>query len=214
LVRDKHDQRAFGPLASHGGLDRNSDDHLGGGDASLVNTGGRYCSPPTVPLAVSRKNQGGTNYDLPLPLIGSPAIECRSGGGSNVYQIVVGFPSAVVFDHASITSGSGTVTGASGNGTTTVTIDLSGVVNQQTINVTVFGVNDGSGAHDLVIPMSVLIGDTNASGAVNSSDVSQTKSKSGQPVTSANFRADVTANGAITATDVSLVRSRSGTALP
>jgi hypothetical protein len=62
--------------------------------------------------------------------------------------------------------------------------------------------------------MDVLLGDTTANGFVNSADVSQTQSQSGQPVTGANFREDVTANGFINSADVSLVQSKSGTSLP
>jgi hypothetical protein len=62
--------------------------------------------------------------------------------------------------------------------------------------------------------MAVLIGDTTANGAVNSSDVAQTQSQSGQPVTSGNFREDVTVNGSINSSDIALVQSKSGTALP
>ena len=54
------------------------------------------------------------------------------------------------------------------------------------------------------------MGDTNANGVVNASDVSQTKSQSGQAVTGANFRTDVIVNGTINASDVSVVKSRSG----
>ena len=45
-------------------------------------------------------------------------------------------------------------------------------------------------------------GDTNANGVVNASDVGQTKSQSGQAVTSSNFRTDVTVNGTINASDL------------
>jgi len=62
--------------------------------------------------------------------------------------------------------------------------------------------------------MSVLVGDTTASGAVNSSDIAQTQSQSGQPVTSSNFREDVTVSGAINSSDIALVQSKSGTGLP
>ena len=62
--------------------------------------------------------------------------------------------------------------------------------------------------------MGVLIGDTSANGAVNSSDISQSKSQSGQAVTAANFRQDVTVSGSINSSDISLVKSKSGTALP
>ena len=62
--------------------------------------------------------------------------------------------------------------------------------------------------------MDVLIGDTTANGAVNSSDIAQTQSESGHAVTASNFREDVTTNGAINSSDIGLVQSKSGTALP
>jgi hypothetical protein len=93
----------------------------------------------------------------------------------------------------------------------TVTIPLTNVTNAQTIQVRVNGVN---GFSNFVIPMSVLVGDTNGNGSVNASDLSQTKAHSGEAVTAANFRTDVNVNGSINATDVSLVKSASGTSLP
>jgi hypothetical protein len=60
----------------------------------------------------------------------------------------------------------------------------------------------------------VLAGDTTANGAVNSSDIAQTQSQSGQLVTSSNFREDVTLNGSINSSDIVFVQSKSGTALP
>ena len=62
--------------------------------------------------------------------------------------------------------------------------------------------------------MGVLAGDTTANRAVNSSDIAQTQSQSGQPVNANNFREDVTANGVINSSDIALVQSQSGTALP
>jgi hypothetical protein len=62
--------------------------------------------------------------------------------------------------------------------------------------------------------MDILVGDTTANGRVNSSDISQTQSQSGQAVTSANFREDVTVNGGINSSDIGLVQAQSGTALP
>jgi len=61
--------------------------------------------------------------------------------------------------------------------------------------------------------MSVLSVDTTRNGAVNSSDIAQTQSQSGQLVTSTNFREDVTANGLIDSSDIALVQSKSGIAL-
>ncbi|MEP6686558.1 MAG: dockerin type I domain-containing protein, partial [Verrucomicrobiota bacterium] len=84
----------------------------------------------------------------------------------------------------------------------------------QTINVTLFGVDNGSGPSNSVIPMSVLIGDTGGNGAVTASDVSQTKAQSGQTAGASNFREDVNVSGAVSAADVSLVKSKAGTTLP
>ena len=161
-------------------------------------------------LATSR--MGG--FDVTLPLSGTPGIECRSGGVNNVYHIVVTFLNAVTFTGASVTSGTGMVTSATGSGTTIVTVNLNGVTNAQTLMVTLFGVNDGSSTNDITIPMSILVGDTNGNGAVNGTDVSQTKSRSGQVVGATNYRSDINANGVINASDVSLVKSKSGTAIP
>jgi len=60
----------------------------------------------------------------------------------------------------------------------------------------------------------VLAGDTTANRIVNSSDIAQTQSQSGQPVTASNFREDVTVNGEINSSDISFVQANSGTALP
>jgi hypothetical protein len=49
---------------------------------------------------------------------------------------------------------------------------------------------------------------------VNSADVAQTKSQSGQTISGTNAREDVTVDGALNSADVSLVKSKSGTALP
>jgi hypothetical protein len=62
--------------------------------------------------------------------------------------------------------------------------------------------------------MGVLIGDTTGDGFVNSADISQAKSQSGNAVTSANFREDVNTDGFLNSADISLVKSKSGTALP
>lgn len=73
---------------------------------------------------------------------------------------------------------------------------------------------DGTNTGDVLIPMGVLLGDASENGTVNSTDVSQTKVKSGEAVDATNFRSDVTVNGSINRSDVSTVKLRSGTALP
>jgi len=95
-------------------------------------------------------------------------------------------------------------------------VNLTGVANQQYITVNLTGAHDSIG-HSGDIPgpqMGVLIGDTTASGLVNSSDIAQTQSQSGQVVTASNFREDVTVNGSINSSDIASVQSKSGTGLP
>ncbi len=62
--------------------------------------------------------------------------------------------------------------------------------------------------------MDVLLGDTTADGAVNSADIGQTKSKSGQLVGAGNFRNDVTVDGSLNSADIGQVKKQSGTGLP
>jgi hypothetical protein len=88
------------------------------------------------------------------------------------------------------------------------------VSNAQTLTVTLLGMNDGTNTYDTSVQMGVLIGDTTGDGFVNSADISQTKSQSGNAVTSSNFREDVNVDGFINSADISLVKSKSGTALP
>jgi hypothetical protein len=168
----------------------------------------------TTPVASSRKQQGATTFNIDLPFSGPAGVECRSPGANNAYQIILTFGLPITFNSASVTSGMGNIASVTGNGTATVTINLTGVTNAQTIMVLLSGVNYGAGMGDVPIRMSVLIGDTSGNGVVNASDVSQTKAQSGQPVTASNFREDVNGNGSINASDVSLVKSKSGTALP
>ena len=113
-----------------------------------------------------------------------------------------------------MTSGTGSVSGSPIVAGNVVTINLTGVTNAQTIIVTLSNVSDGVNTGNVVVPMSVLQGDTSGNGAVSGTDVSQTKLRSGQAVSASNFRDDVVVNGAINGTDVSAVKLKSGTALP
>ena len=141
-------------------------------------------------------------------------IECRSGGANNDYQLVFTFPSVVTFNSAAVRAGNGSVNSSSGNGTSGITLNLTSVTNAQKITITLAGVNDGTNTGDLDVQMGVLFGDISGNGTVNATDVSQTKTQSGNAVTASNFRADVNTNGAINASDVSAVKAKSGTALP
>lgn len=178
----------------------------------------QFSGPGTVLVttqAVSRQAHGNAgSFDVDLPLTGLPGLESRSGGPNGDHQLVITFLNAVTFQSAAVIEGTGTVANTSGNGTNTVVISLTGVTNAQFIVVSLSGVNDGTTTSDLNIAVTVLAGDTNGDGTVNSADIAQTKSKSGQAIDATNFRNDVNGDGFINSADISLVKSRSGTALP
>ena len=184
---------------------------------SFLNTGGRYCVGPSAPKAqgaVSRRTHGAAGtFDIPLPLADSIGIECRSGGVTSDYQIIIDFTDPVMVGSASMTSGTGSVSSFSVSGSE-VTVNLTGVSNIQRITVTLFNVTDGTYVRDVPVSMGVLIGDVFGNGAIYSSAINLTKSQLGQVVTGSNFREDVNASGSINAADVALVKTKLGTALP
>jgi hypothetical protein len=201
----------------------------GGYNGSYLNSGARYCAPPipTLQGAFSRKTHGAAGtFDINLPVTGTPGIDCRTTGGTNDYTMLVTFggnvnvtgnPQAQVTVGSGCVGSGGTCTGNVTVSSNVVTIPLTNIANAQTINVRLNGVNSAAPdtpATDFTIPMSILIGDTNANGVVNATDVAQTKGRLGQTVNATNFRSDANANGSINATDTTIVKQHSGTSLP
>lgn len=200
--------------------------HSGNSSADFRNTAALQISvPPEVSFtsdsgqfltgitAVSRKNHGGTDYDIDLPLTGTPGIECRSGGANGDYRVVVKFANPISSMGTPTVSGSAGVQSTSISNDTDVIVNLTGVTNAQTIIVTLHDLHNGAINGDVLVPMSVLVGDTNADGFVDSADISQTKSQSGNAVGSSNFHEDTNTDGFIDSADISFVKSKSGTAL-
>jgi hypothetical protein len=179
-----------------------------------------YTPGPPIPTSVvSRKTHGAAGiFDVNLSLAGSAGIECRSGGANNDHQVILTFAVPVTaLSEATVTpggSGSGNVAGTPIINGNEVTVNLTNVSNAQTLTINLIGVSDGTKSGDVSVPMSVLAGDTNDDGSVNSTDIAQTKSQSGNVVGSSNFRDDVTVDGNLNSSDIALVKSRSGTALP
>jgi hypothetical protein len=164
--------------------------------------------------AVSRKTHGNAgSFDIELPQTSKPGIECRSGGATNDYTIVFTFANNVSVGGASVTSGAGTVSNFSVMGSQVI-MNLTGVSNAQIIVVTLAGVSDGINTRNVQAIMGALVGDTTGDGFVNSADISQAKSQSGNMVTNSNFREDLDADGFLNSADIALVKSKSGTALP
>jgi hypothetical protein len=175
---------------------------------------GKFRFGPAAQSAFSRKVHGGAGtFDVPLPLTGNVGVECRSGGATNDYQMIINFATSVTVESVAVTSGSGSVSSFSVSGSQ-VTVNLTGVTNVQTITVTLHNVNDGTSTGDVPVSIGVLVGDVNGNAAVNASDVALTKSQVGAAVSGSNFREDVNANGVINSVDVAQVKAEVGTALP
>ena len=197
------------------------------GANAVYGTGGDYlvkkCGSTATATLVgleSRKVHGnGATFDLDLSLTGMPGIECRSGGATGAYTLIFTFLDALTsVDRATVSSGTGSVASSNidSNDAHNYLVNLTGVSNAQYITVTLSNVTDAAGNVSAAVAgsMGVLLGDTNADGVVNSADIAQTKSQSGQPVTDSNFREDVNSDGFINSADIGFVKSNSGTALP
>ncbi len=173
------------------------------------------CTPLTFASAVSRKNHGtaGT-FDIPLPLSGAPGIENRSGGAGNEHTLVFTFSNNVVSGSANVTSGAGTASAPvfSGN---TMTVNLSGVTDEQLLAVTLSNVTDQNAQTmpDTAVSVKMLIGDSNGSSGVSAADVGQTKSRAGAALDESTFRSDINANGSINVGDVAQVKATVGHSL-
>jgi hypothetical protein len=212
-------------------------------DGTKIWLAGGYDSTGTTPLnitelfggacatlvtnAVSRKTHNAAGaFDINLPLSGTPGVEGRSGGGTNDFTMVVTFAGNVLVTgspQAQVLSGVGMIgTGGVANGGTVtvsgnvVTIPLTNVTDQQTINVRLNGVNGAADqvTADITIPMSRLLGDVDGSRSVNSSDIANTKARSGQPITSSNFRSDIDESGSVGTNDVAMVKANAGHGVP
>jgi hypothetical protein len=189
------------------------------GPLALVNPVAVTClaTPTIAPVsAVSRKTHGAAgDFDINLPLVGNAGVECRTGGPNGNHTVIISFaqPVTVGTVMATSTDGQAMVASSSVNGAV-VTVNLTKVTNATTVTINLTNVMAGPNSGNVSVSMGALEGDTTANRLVNSSDISQTQSQSGQLVTDGNFREDVTVNGFINSSDISVVQSRSGTALP
>jgi hypothetical protein len=166
---------------------------------------------------VSRKTHGSAGlFDINLPLVGNPGIECRNKGDNAHTLIYTLDRNVAVAGTATTTQGTATAgTPTIGPLANQVTVNLTGVTNAQHLVITLNGVQDAAGTilNNFIGRMDVLLGDTSGNRLVNSTDISQVQAQSGKAVGSSNFRTDVTANGLINSTDISTVQSKSGTGL-
>jgi hypothetical protein len=201
---------------------------LASGRASLVGTIGTApgilyhgltaASGPQLVTATSPKLHEGTGvnyFSIFLPVSGPLRPECRSGGVNGDHLLVLRFDRDVVSGTAAVVEGVGSVSGTPTfmNGRS-MTVNLTGVANAQTITLRLSNITATNGGvlPSLDLRVAYLLGDTNQNGTVNSTDITYTKTASGQDVGS-YFRFDVNLSGSINASDIALVKSASGTTL-
>lgn len=145
------------------------------------------------------------------------AIESQSGGPNADYTMVFTFANPVTsVGSISVTSGVGSVKSSliDSSNPDRYIVNLTSVADAQMITVSLASVSSGGLSSTVSGTMGILIGDTNGDGVVNSADITQTKSESGQSVGSSNFRADINGDGFINSADITLVKTESGTAIP
>ena len=169
--------------------------------------------PLLLTSAVSRKVHGSAGpFDINL-LLGVP-VECRSTNGN--HTLVFTFTNYLTSGTVEITAGIGTIVGTPVFSGKTVTVDLTGVADAQTLVITLRDVTD---RFSQVLPNSAfsvgfLKGDTNGDRFVNAGDAQQTRSRSGQLTNTTNFRSDVNLDGFIASGDATIVRNASGGFVP
>jgi len=179
---------------------------------------------PTLKLlcASSRKSQGGKNFDVDLPLTGKLGVECRSasfasGGTQDDFTLLLRFTNKLSsVGSASVTTGTGSVSGTPSINANTMTVNLTGVANAQKIVVTVSNVTDAYGRTlaSAKVPMGILLGDVDGNKTVNSTDVNAVSAKVGTDASLTTFRDDVDTSGSINQTDVNITQGQVGTFIP
>jgi hypothetical protein len=172
---------------------------------------------------VSRKLHGSTgSFDINLPVTGPQGIECRSGGANGDYTMIFTFADTLSgVGSARVSSGTAQVHDAAiGTDTHQYVVNLTGVANAQHLFVTLRGVGDSAGHYSdsISAPMSLLVGDVNGDGQVDSADLLKVKQQTLQPVNdnpgTSNFREDVNTDGNIDSSDLIIVKRQTLTGLP
>jgi hypothetical protein len=167
--------------------------------------------------AVSRKTHGeGGTRDIPLPASAPFGVESRSSGGNHTLVYTFNTDGSITGGTASVSSGTGTVSGSPTFSGNTMTVNLTGVTDVQQLAVTLNNVTD-SGAQIMpstVTTMKFLVGDVDGNSTVSTSDIGRTKAESGNAVSASNFRTDVNVSGSIGASDIGQVKASAGNTVP
>jgi hypothetical protein len=219
LVSDRMLTGAFNNVASGGTLKASN----GSGAFTVTYNGNSVVlsnytpTPLALASAVSRKVHGGNaTFDLPLSLVAPSTVEPRRGPVATDHQLWFTFTNAIASGNVAVTAGTATIAGTPSIVGNSIGVNLTGVPNEQKITITLSNVTDtlGQVLPNTEVSMRVLLGDSGGDGIVNSGDATQTRSRSGQPLSLTNFRSDVNSDGAINTGDALVVRGRSGSSVP
>jgi hypothetical protein len=166
-------------------------------------------TPPALVSASSVKTYPGLgSVGIPLNVTGNePSIEYRGGGPT---QIVLTFGSGIAPGANFSVSVSDYDTGESdgsissiGIGGDSMTVDLSGGINRDTMALNIQDVQYSNDpiAGDYTLYINLLAGDMTQSGTVNGSDFAEMAEYFGQGDTMQNYQADIDCEGSINGTD-------------
>ena len=188
-----------------------SADYAGGRQDYTV-VGNDFCTvPPNLTGVVSRKTHATKDFDVDLPLLGNRGIECRSGGANGDYTLIYKFARPL--------SSCGTASrGVASAGPTSnqCTVALTGLTTGQYYQVNLTGVTgvNGKVANITGPQWGLLIGDVDASGRVDSNDVTLVRQQALQPLTTSTFREDLDVSGRIDSNDATIARQQALVSLP
>jgi len=178
---------------------------VGGGQAFVVDD--FELTTPLVLLSAASRRQHAVagNHDINLPLSGTPAVEPRQAGTAP--RIVLNFSTPLpVLTCANFTIVNGACTGVSTFGSSaTLSLSPASLLKNTCLKVTATGIVGLTGDTDVAVRLHEgnVTGDAN----VNLLDLQSIKGQLFQPVTGANFRADVTVNGTINLLDLQAGKS-------
>lgn len=158
------------------------------------------------------------HFDIELPLVGPPGIECRQGGGLPRFTVVLTFNNEIALvDSAAATCGYVRSSKVNRDDAHQLLVDLvASSCNEQNVTVTVTGVHDDEGGvlSFADVTMGLLLGDGTGDGVVNSTDVREAKRERNARTDADNFRVDINTNGRIDNADFAIVKTQVGTMLP
>lgn len=162
---------------------------------------------PTLTSVVSMQTHAGNPLGIPLPLTGAEGVEGRIVNGS--LKLVFTFDQDITAGNAEVTAGTARINGTPSFSGNSMTVNLTGVADEQNVTVSLTSLNGDTEATGAVT-FGVLAGDVNHDGIVNILDLGQIRLHTSQPVTAQNCQYDINEDGLINILDLGQGRLRTG----